>query len=99
MMVMMMMMILFGVRDVVGVHGKRLEPRLTRIWWTRHSRTPPVRTPVTQRTHANSTLLVLGLLGRRLSLLLLIKQEGFGIEVRQRCVSFQYFSLGGFSLR
>ena len=29
----------------------------------------------------------------------LIEQEGFSIEVRQRCVGFQYLALGGVSLR
>ena len=47
-----------------------------------------------------SALLALGLLfGRLLSLLLLIEQEGFCVEVRQRFVGFLYLALGGFSLR
>ena len=80
----------------------RMPPERTLVTLVPHgSWVGALRRPI-QVHHPNSTPLAFVfslLLGRLLRILLLIKQEGFGIEVRQRCVGFQYFALGDFSLR
>ena len=58
--------------------------------WPRHSLMPPVRTPVPPPTPLSASCAWPFSLAVCCASWLLLEQEGFSIEVRQRCVGFQY---------